>query len=146
MLRNEQALDALLNGERHGTFHDAALLSVHVDYLAQRFVAEFEICVGDPDAPDESTRERRRRGQLRIEGLKAWALEPPDELPTDSSGGLWLTSDGPLAESPTEAGKALARRIRTEGVGWFLYFNDLNAFGYVAGERATFTWADASAV
>jgi len=97
-VRNEQSLDALLHGERHATFHDAALLSIDVDYRARRLVANFEISVGDPDAQDQVTRERRRRGELVIEGLKVWALEPPGELTADTSGGLWLTSDGPLAD------------------------------------------------
>ena len=140
MPANRQSLDGLLEGERHATFHDATLLSVHVDYTAKRLVAEFDVCVGDPDAAEESTRERRRRGRLTIEGLKLWALEPPLELRAGSRREPWLTSDGPLAESPTDAGKALARAIGRQGVSWYLYFSDFNAFGYVAGERATFSW------
>jgi hypothetical protein len=111
-----------------------------VDYVSNVFVGEFDICVGDPDAQDEPTRERRRRGRLAIQGLKLWALEPPQQATPKGTMGLSLASDGPLGESPTEAGKALARRVGAESVGWFLYFNDLNAFGYVAGTHATFTW------
>lgn len=37
-VRSEQSLDALLHDEPHGTFHDAALLSVHVDYARRHLV------------------------------------------------------------------------------------------------------------
>lgn len=52
----------------------------------------------------------------------------------------WLTADGPLAECPTEAGKALARSVGENGAAWYLYFNDLNTFAYLVGERQTFEW------
>jgi hypothetical protein len=135
-----QSLDELLDGDQHATFHDAVVLSIHVDYTATLFLAELDICVGDPDAPDEPARERRRRGRLAIEGLKLWALEPPSPPTLEGSRGLWLSADGPLVESPTDTGKALARAFGTQSVSWFLYFNNLNAFGYVAGDRATFAW------
>ena len=139
---NAQSLDNLLgNVERYATFHDAIFLAMHVDYTARRFVAEVDVCVGDPHAPDKTNRERRRRGQLAIEGLKLWALEPPGSTGGGIDGGLWLTAEGPLFDSPTLTGRALARDVGPSGVSWFLYFNDLNAFAYLAGESAAFTWS-----
>ena len=72
-----------------------------------------------------------------FEGLMLWALEPG----LTSGKGLWLTSDGPLNEAPTEAGKRFAAQCHACHIAWFLFFSDLNAFGYVAGSRAAFAWA-----
>lgn len=54
-----------------------------------------------------------------------WALEPG----IVSGKGLWLTCDGPLSGAPTEAGKTFAKQCRACNIAWFLFFNDLNAFG-----------------
>lgn len=70
-----RSLDELLDSERYGTFHDAVLLSTHVDYIAHVLVAEFNICVGDPAAQNEAARERRRRGRLKVDGLVLWSIE-----------------------------------------------------------------------
>lgn len=69
MVVKAKSLDDLLGSEEpNGTFHDASLLSVSIDYSNRVFVAEFELCVGDPDAPNEQARERRRAATLRVEG------------------------------------------------------------------------------
>ena len=70
--------------------------------------------------------------------LKLWAIEPPTQIATDTAVGLWRTADGTLTEAPTAVGKALAQLLGPEDMGWFLFFNNLNAFGYLAGERAEF--------
>lgn len=138
------SLDSLLGpDERHGTFHDAAISSVQADYAARRFTAQMRLCVGDPDAHDETARERRRGGELVVEGLTVWAIEPPEPSQTADRqvrNDLWLTADGPLSEAPTAAGKALAQSLGSNEVGWFLFFANLNAFGYLAGRQATFRW------
>ena len=140
----KRSLDTLLGpDERHATFHDALFARIHVDYTERRFVARARLCVGDPNASDEAARERRREGELVVDGLTIWALEPPATRPEErdrSNDGLWLTSDGPLAEAPTAAGKALAQSLEPDDVGWFLFFDNLNAFGYLAGQRASFKW------
>jgi hypothetical protein len=135
-------LDSLLGDEeRHATFHDAILTGVEIDYVGKRFVGVMQLSVGDPAASDEAARERRRRGELIVDGLTLWAIEPPH---TESSGledGLWLSADGILAHAPTSVGKALAQGLTSGGVGWFFFFANLNAFGYVAGGRAEFRWS-----
>jgi hypothetical protein len=141
MVDKAKSLDDLLGSEEpNGTFHDATLLSVSIDYSSRVFVAEFELCVGDPDASDEQVRERRRAGRLRVEGLQVWAVEPPTGMIDAPLRRLWLTADGPLAECPTEAGKALALSVGENGAAWYLYFSDLNAFAYLVGERQAFEW------
>src|SRR5262245_41453666 len=116
------SLDALLNGaEPHATFHDAELLSIAIDYAAGALVADSRLFVGDRSATAESTRERKRDGRLTLQGLAFWVLEPPNEA---SAGTPWLTADGPLSESPTTAGRDLARLVPPGGVGWYLYFSD----------------------
>jgi hypothetical protein len=135
-----ESLDALLEGEAHATFHDAVVRAIHVDYTSSRFVAEIEVCVGDPDAADEPSRERRRRGRLVVDGLKFWSVEPPADVNVSARQGLWLTSYGALSQSPTEVGRVLAREIEASDVNWFVYFSDMNAFGYLAGKKVSFTW------
>jgi len=135
------SLDSLLPaGEPHASFHDAIISVVRVDYVARQFLAQAEICVGDPNASDPLARERRRKGELVVDGLKIWVLEAPDPISTDTGDGLWITTVGVLSDSPTESGKALAKTLAPNDVGWFLFINNLNAFGYVAGSRAAFHW------
>jgi len=104
-------------------------------------VGEIQLCVGDPDASDEAVRERRRGGLLVVEGLTAWALEPPGKNADGLADGLWLTADGVLARLRPRQGHRLRRHWGTGHVGWFLFFNNLNAFGYLAGGRAEFRWS-----
>jgi hypothetical protein len=54
---------------------------------------------------------------------------------------LWLAAGGVLADAPTDVGKARARGLRSGQIGWFLFFNNLNAFGYLAGGSAEFRWS-----
>jgi hypothetical protein len=104
-------------------------------------VGDIQLCVGDPSASEPVDRKRRRRGHLVVEGLSVWALEPPGENASGLGDGLWLSADGPLAEAPTEAGRSLARGVKSGEAGWFLFFNNLNAFGYLAGGRFEFHWS-----
>jgi hypothetical protein len=137
-----QALDALLPGheEPHATFQDAIVLAIQTDYAKRQFVAALNLRVGDPAAPDEDARQRRRRGQLVVENVRLWALEPPDRTHRQSSG-LLLTHAGPLADAPTETGATLALTVGIAGFSWFLFFENLKAFAYLAGDRAFFTWS-----
>jgi hypothetical protein len=131
------SLDELLGGEEfHATFHDASVRRISVDYQARRWEVHLDVCVGDPDAEDEGVRERRRPGTLIVEGLAAWVMESG----VVSGEPLWLTADGPLAQSPTDAGRALAKQHAGGAVGWYLFFSDLNSFAYVIGAQTTFEW------
>ena len=131
------SLDELLGGEEfHATFHDASVRRISVDYQARRWEVHLDVCVGDPDAEDEGVREQRRPGTLIVEGLAAWVMESG----VVSGEPLWLTADGPLAQSPTDAGRALAKQHAGAAVGWYLFFSDLNSFAYVIGAQTTFEW------
>ena len=107
--------DLLGEDEELASFHDASLLAVHVDYTQNRWVAEFDICVGDPESSDHDQRERRRRGQLTIEGLKVWILEAPSQVPSNHKEGLWLTDDGPLNELQRKRGNGSRWRSAPTG-------------------------------
>ena len=134
------ALDQLLTGdERHATFQDAIVLAIQTDYAQRRFVADLHLRIGDPNASDEEGRTLRRRGRLVVENLRLWALEAPDRTHRPSRG-LLLKHAGPLSEAPTETGATLALTVGTAGFSWFLFFDDLKAFAYLAGDRAAFTW------
>ena len=136
MLKPASLDDLLDNQEPHATFHDAAFKSIAVDDVAHRLVAQVELCVGDPGDADAVKRERRRLGTLTVEGVVLWAVEPG----LTSGDALWLTSDGPLNTAPTQAGQTFAAKCGACNIAWFLFFSDLNAFGYVAADCATFHW------
>jgi hypothetical protein len=134
-------LDELLGStEPHGTFHDARLVDLHIDYGTAILLARFDLCVGHPDGPTEADRERRRGGRIELRGLLFWAIDPPTDPIRSSGAEPWLTSDGLLNEAPTESGKRLAAAVPTDAVAWYLYFSDLNAFAYCAAHQATFQW------
>ena len=135
-------LDSLLGDEeRHATFHDAVITGVQIDYVRKRFVGVMQLSVGDPAASDVAARERRRRGELVVDELTLWAIEPPHAGSLGLGDGLWLSADGILAQAPTDVGKALAQGLSSGGIGWFFFFTNLNAFGYLAGGRAEFRWS-----
>jgi len=134
------ALDQLLAGdESFATFQDAIVLAIQTDYAQRRFVADLDLRIGDPNALDQELRARRRRGHLIVENLRLWALEAPDRTHRPSRG-LLLKDAGPLSEAPTETGAMLALTVGTAGFSWFLFFDDLKAFAYLAGDRAVFNW------
>ena len=132
--------DLLGSAEPYGTFHDAKLIDLHIDYSARALVARFDLCVGDPDGTTRADRERRRNGLVELRGLLFWAVDPPADPMRSSGTEPWLTSDGLLSEAPTESGKRLAAAVPPDSVAWYLYFSDLNAFGYCAAQQATFQW------
>ena len=105
------SLDSLLDdAEPYATFHDAELLSVFVDYAAAELVAVWLICVGNPDAGDGASRERRRQGRLTLSGLTFWVVEPPQDV-SAGLGNPWLAGDGPLDQADTAVGRRLAASL-----------------------------------
>jgi hypothetical protein len=138
-------LDDLLDRtEPFGTFHDAYLHKLNINYDTRELIAEFDICVGNPDGETKEERERYRRGVLRVSGLIFWALEAPEDKDTNKWGPLWLTSDGLLEEGPTDTAKRLSSTLKPGVYGWYLYFSNINAFGYLSADEATFEWKTAT--
>ena len=45
-----------------------------------------------------------------------------------------------MSEAPTETAERLSKVVPPNAVAWYLYFSDLNAFGYCAAEQARFQW------
>jgi hypothetical protein len=132
-------IDSFLDKEEPcATFHDALLISLHIDYERREVSTEWSICVGDPAESELENRERRRRGRLRLMGVVFWTVEP--------EGGLldgrppWLTSDGPLSQAGTPTAHELSKRVPPEATSWYLYFSNWNAFAYCAAEGGTFEW------
>jgi hypothetical protein len=51
-------LDDMLGAtEPFATFHDASPLILNINYEGRDLIAEFDICVGDPNASDHIARE-----------------------------------------------------------------------------------------
>jgi hypothetical protein len=139
MKRTIRLDDILGTAEPFATFHDASLLILKIEYEGRDLIAEFDICVGNPNGHDQIGRERRRRGRLCLAGLILWACEPP-RITERCEGTPWLMSDGLLEEAPTEEGKRLAITVGADEIAWYLYFNDLNAFAYCITQEARFEW------
>ena len=115
MNRQVRSDDLLGNAEPHASFHDASLLALNIDYLGRSLIADFDIWVGSPDADEHIARERRHRGRLYLSGLILWACNLPS-VAKIHEGAPWLTSDGLLAEAPTEEGNRLASALGADGV------------------------------
>jgi hypothetical protein len=49
-----------VEGSIPGSFHDAMLEALHVDYIKREAALEMSVCVGDPDAHSEELREGAR--------------------------------------------------------------------------------------
>ena len=141
MKRNTR-LDDLLDtkAEPFASFHDATLSNIHIDYILKTLSAEFTLSVGSPNDPEEANRERTRQGILTLSGLVLWVIEPPDVRSKQEWGEPWLTHDSLMAEASTECGKMLAAVIGQDVYAWFLFFNDLNSFGYCICHEAAFEW------
>lgn len=139
MKRTIRLDDRLGATEPFATFHDASLLILNINYEGRDLIAEFDICVGDPNDSDHIARERRGRGRLCLASLILWACEPP-RVTKRCEGTPWLTSDGMLEEAPAEEGKRLAITVGDDEIAWYLYFNDLNAFAYCVAQEARFEW------
>lgn len=50
----EKIDDELPNG-----FHDACLINIPVDYCGRKIILELDIFIGDPEAKDEASRQKK---------------------------------------------------------------------------------------
>ena len=138
MKAQQRTLDSLLSeSEPNGTFHDSSLLSWDIDLENQVLIATFNICVGNPEADSEKERERWRRGQLRVDGVKVWEIEPCDPKTFQP---LWVHDDGLLGDCSTDRAKVLVKHTGPDDYAWYIFFGQQNAFAYIMGRRAQFLW------
>ena len=140
MKRTVKLDDLFGTEEKYATFHDASLLALQVDYGTTTLTAEFDVCVGKPNADERADRERHRRGKLHVSGLILWALSPPSVLEPHPEGPLWLASHVLLKEAPTGGGKQLAKNLGDDLIAAYWFFNDLNSFAYCFAQGAKFEW------
>src|SRR4051794_30901713 len=90
-------------------------------------------CVGDPKASKETERERRRIGVLHLRGVRVWrhdSAHAEADVP-----GVWLTSEGPLAEAKGDVAAAIRREFAAEPYTWYFFFSDSNSFIYWTARR-----------
>lgn len=136
-----ETLDSLIGkDEPDGTFHDSSLLSISVNYDEKILIADFDICVGNPEGKDQQAPERYRRGRIRIEGLAFWFIDAPTTPSDKWMACPWLTDDGPLSTCSAPAAKLLLQRAAGKHFAWYFYFSDLNTFAYIAGDSVSFAW------
>ena len=135
-------LESLLGkDEPNGTFHDSSLLSISIDYDKKLLIANFDICIGNPEGKNQQALERYRPGSLKIDGLGFWFMDTPTTTSDKWLACPWLTADGPLSTCSTPAAKLLLQRAAGKHFAWYFYFSDLNTFAYVAGDSVSFAWS-----
>jgi hypothetical protein len=106
-------------------FHDADLLSIHVDFLGHQ--AAFDL-----DVPMDERQTASRRGRLVVEGLIFCAIEPPRNV---IAGPAWIDSG-----NTPDVGTATLPVVPSGAfVHWF-FLQDANSFIHVAGTGARFDW------
>jgi hypothetical protein len=134
-----KSLDELLGEEEpHGTFHDATVSAMSYDGHASTATLTAAFCVGDPNASQQTERERRRVGVLRLEGVRVWRHDSADA--EGGAPGVWLTSEGPLAEAKGDVAAAIRREFAAEPYTWYFFFSDSNSFIYWTARRVRFRW------
>jgi hypothetical protein len=134
-----KTLDELLGSEEpHATFHDAKVVAIAYDPVTRAAALTAELCVGAPGAASKTARERRRAGILELGDVTHWR-DDRGELHAPPPG-VWLASDGPLADAPSEVARQLARDLKAAEVGWYFFFADSNSFVYWVAEQASFRW------
>jgi hypothetical protein len=134
-----ESLDELLRKEEpHGTFHDANVSAMTYDGHASTATLTAAFWVGDPNASQETERERHRVGILRLEGVRVWRHDSANN--EDDAPGVWLTSEGPLAEAEGDVAAAIRREFATEPYTWYFFFSDSNSFIYWTARRVSFQW------
>ena len=125
------------------SFHDARLVSAQINYEQRELVSDWELCVGNPNAPELAASERTRRGRLRLIGLAFWVMECLEPQGHILDGYMpWLARDGPLIEAGTDLSRELSARVPEGSSAWYLYFSGCNAFVYCADELGVFTWSE----
>jgi hypothetical protein len=134
-------LDTLLGSEEpHATFHDAEIVSISYDPGARSARITAKLCVGDPQAFAEASRNRRRTGVLDLTGVAHWREDRGNQAAQLAA--LWLADDGPLAEAPGHVAQELVRQLQRDQIGWYFYFADSNSFIYWVAEEARFRWSE----
>jgi hypothetical protein len=124
----------------HATFHGAVIEHVSLDYLSREAIFDCLICIGDPDAPREETRETRHRRRLIFSNLLYCVIDPPDAAyPFQQANGLWVSSDGPI-DAGLVARRQLPARLPDDAIAHWFFINDWNAFIYVAAQKVRLEW------
>lgn len=135
------SLDDLLGADvPHATFHDARIVDLTYDPATALARATLDLSIGNLDGPP-AAREQRRLGRLTLDGITLWRLDSTAGNPVDGGAcGVWLVSEGPLADAGTPMARELAHGLSGPEIAWYFYFADTNRFLYWAAQRADFAW------
>lgn len=127
--------DTLPNG-----FHDADILSIHLDYVKEESSFLIDIDLSEPDVRVEVS---SRQALLKLTGLLYCVIEPPhcsftkEYIPGEDK--LWITSDSSDFSGLKDCPKLPAPLPANSFRHWF-FISSHNCFIYVAAMDASFQW------
>jgi len=135
--------DYLRDSAPTATFHDARLLSTHMDYSMSIVVMQWELSVGDPDAKDHRGGERRRTGSLKLTGVHFFETEIPSAPVAEWSRRVpSLAWHGPIADAKSDAAALWQNRVPADAISHAFLFNRRNAHTFFAARTLSFAWDD----
>ena len=115
-------------------FHDAELLSLHVDYADGQATVELNVDTGDSEGLADTV-EVYRRARVRFLGLKLFAVDPPGTA-------------GPFVISTVAAGSGDPPTAKVEPhlpadcfLVWF-FLTSFNSFVRIAAKDVHLEWVD----
>jgi hypothetical protein len=138
------SLDDLLWPNGIATMHDAVLVRLTIDYAAAAMTMALRVHVGDPDSDNPNEREAYRAGTLRVVGLAALSIEPPDKRwRPGRNAGLWIDADlgDPGGDAAADRAVTLGRALDAE-IRFWIYSHEWNSFIRVTCSDVAFEWAD----
>jgi hypothetical protein len=125
----------------HATFHDAIIESIKLDYKNKEAKLELEICVGDPDALEEETRELRCSGVLVLTGLVFCVIEPPElQFYKEKCNELLIGDDGKINTLPSKYTSNFINLIGELKICHYFFVSSWNSFIFIGANDAFFEW------
>jgi hypothetical protein len=115
-------------------FHDAELVSMHVDYSRAEAILELDIDTGDP-ANAAQIVDGYRRAQVTFLGLKLFSVDPP------GNAGPFVIST--VTSGPGDPHQSIALPHLPDDCfrAWF-FLTSFNSFVRIAAKDVRFEWGD----
>jgi hypothetical protein len=125
----------------HATFHDAIIESIKLDYKNKEARLELNVCVGNPDAVEEESRELRCSALLILTGLVFCVVEPPElQFYKDKCNSLLIGDDGKIDTLPNKYTSNFTPLISELKICHYFFVSNWNSFIFLGANDAFFHW------